>query len=193
MTTKHIDEIKIPNAPPIPWLTFRHYRGAEDHALMADLVNTANQADGVPEVSSEETMAHYYSDPKNLDPYKDVLITEVNGQPACYSRVFWLDQDANLEGKARIYRSVTFMRPAWRRKGLGRASQAYNERRIREIAAGDPPNQAKYLEVTIPEAQLEAAVLLKQFGYRPTRHFFIMSRDLSGEIPAASMPSGARN
>lgn len=200
MITKHVTEIQIPDSPSIPGLVFRHYRGAEDHALMAGLVNPANEADSVPEASSEETMAHYYAEPKNLDPYKDVLITEVSGKPACYSRVFWLDQTRHAGAPAvgapaagtvaRIYRSVTFMHPAWRRKGLGRAILSYNEKRIREVAAGHPAEVEKFFEVTVPDANVGALVLLKQFGYQVIRHFFIMSCDLSEDVPTASMPSG---
>jgi len=190
MNTKIETEIQIPNAPLIPGLTFRHYGGAQDHAMMAELVNAANEADGVPEASSEETMAHYYADPKNLDPYKDVLLTEVNGEPTCYSRVFWLDQDTDDSGTERIYRSVTFMHPAWRRKGLGSAILPYNEARIRDIAAEHPAEIKKSFEVTVPDSNKGALALLKQSGYRVIRHFFVMSCDLSGELQAAQLPSG---
>jgi GNAT superfamily N-acetyltransferase len=157
---------------------------------MAGLVNAANEGDGIPEASSEESMAHYYAEPKNLDPFKDVLITEVDGKPACYSRVFWLDQDTGRDNAVRIYRSVTFMHPAWRRKGLGRAILPYNERRIREIASEHPHKLTKFFEVTVPDANTGAHVLLEQSGYQALRHFYIMSCDLSGEIPSASMPAG---
>jgi mycothiol synthase len=190
MVAKQVSEIRIPGAPPIPGLTFRHYRGAADHALMAGLVNAANEGDGVPEASSEGTMAHYYAEPKNLDPFQDVLITEVNGQPACYSRVFWLEEQADGEAKVRIYRSISFMHPAWRRKGLGRAILAYNEARIRQIAASHPKEIKKFLQTIAPDANTGAAVLLKQFGYQVLRRFYVMSCDLSGEIPAANVPAG---
>jgi GNAT superfamily N-acetyltransferase len=190
MVTKQVSEIKIPNAPLIPGLTFRHYRGAADHALMAGLVNAANEGDGIPEASSEETMAHYYAEPKNLDPFKDVLITEVNGESACYSRVFWLDQDTDRESKARIYRSVTFMHPAWRRKGLGSAILPYNERRIREIASEHPEELTKFFEIAVPDANTGAHVLLERSGYHVERRFYIMSCDLNGEVPSAGMPTG---
>jgi GNAT superfamily N-acetyltransferase len=190
MVTKQFSEIRIPGAPPIPGLTFRHYRGAADHALMAGLVNAANEGDGIPEASSEETMAHYYAEPKNLDPFKDVLITEVNGEPACYSRVFWLDEQADGEGKVRVYRSISFMHPVWRHKGLGRAILAYNEGRIRQIAASHPEEIKKFLQTVAPDANTGAAVLLRQFGYQVLRRFYVMSCDLSGEIPSASLPAG---
>jgi mycothiol synthase len=119
-----------------------------------------------------------------------VLITEVNGEPACYSRVFWLAQDGERGESLRIYRSVTFMHPAWRRKGLGRAILPYNERRMREIAAGHPAEMAKFFEVTVPDANVGALALLKQSGYLVIRHFFIMSSDLSGDISTAPMPAG---
>ena len=190
MVTKQFSEIRIPGAPPIPGLTFRHYRGAADHALMAGLVNAANEGDGIPEASSEETMAHYYAEPKNLDPFKDVLITEVNGEPACYSRVFWLDEQGDDEGEVRVYRSTTFMHPAWRHKGLGRAILAYNEGRIRQIAAGHPVEIKKFLQTVVPDANTSAAVLHKQFGYQVLRRFYVMSCDLGGESPSSNMPAG---
>ena len=190
MIAKQVTEIQIPDAPAIPGLTFRHYRGAADHALMAGLVNAANEGDGVPEASSEETMAHYYAEPKNLDPYQDVLITEVNGEPACYSRVFWLDEQADDEGMVRVYRSISFMHPAWRRKGLGRVILAYNEGRIRQIAAGHSGNIRKLMQTVAPDANTGAAVMLKQFGYQVLRCFYVMSCDLSDEIPSATFPAG---
>lgn len=178
--------IRVPQAPAIPGLAFRHLRGRQDFALMAELINAANEADGVPEASSTEDMEHYYANPKNLDIDSDVLITEVGGEAVCYSRVYWLD---DVDG-TRIYRSSAFMHPAWRRHGLGRAILAHNERRIRQIAAEHPEGIRKQFEVTVPDAQIGAQLLLEDFGYGVVRHFYVMTRPLSAKIPSAEWPDG---
>lgn len=186
MYSKESFYIRVPNIPAIPGLAFRHLRGPQDYALMAELVNAANEADGVPEASSVESMAHYYANPRNLEADRDVLIGEVDGQPVSYSRVYWQD---NAEG-LRIYRSGIFMHPAWRNRGLGRAIVAYNEQRIRMIAAQHPRDLPKQFEILVPDAQIGAQVLLEQLGYRVIRHFFTMTMPLRAEIQAAVLPNG---
>lgn len=178
--------IRMPQAPAIPGLAFRHLRGPQDFALMAELVNAANEADGVPEASSVESMAHYYANPRNLEADRDVLIGEVDGQPVSYSRVYWHDDADGL----RTYRSGIFMHPTWRNHGIGRAIVAFNEQRIRMIAASHPLHLPKQFEILVPDAQIGAQVLLQEFGYRVVRHFFTMTLPLLAEVPSPELPAG---
>ena len=190
MTRKELTIIEVPNAPSIPGLFFRGYRGAEDHAILASLINAANEADGVPEAIGAEDVAHFLTNPRNMDLAKDVMVAEVNGVPACYSRVFWQDEAEGDHISARIYGSRCNTHPRWRRKGLGAPILAWMEARIRQIAAGHPAEIPKFFQVVIVEKQAGAAVLLKQFGYQPTRHFFQMSRWLAEELPVPAFPPG---
>jgi len=54
----------------------------------------------------------------NSDPFKDILIAEVGGQMAGYSRVQWRDDQTN---QVRVYTCFGYIRPEWRRQGIGRA------------------------------------------------------------------------
>jgi len=190
MLAKEMNLIELPNAPDIPGLRVRHYQGAEDHAIMVGLINAAFEADGVPEAVDVEDLAHYYADPKNLDPAKDILIIEANGLPVCYDRVFWMDEADGEQISARIYMSKAFMHPHWRRKGLGSAVMNWNEARLRQIATSHPAELPKLFEVIVPDTQAGAAILLKQFGYVATRHFFLMSRSLDAHLPKLALPPG---
>ncbi|MDL1926513.1 GNAT family N-acetyltransferase, partial [Anaerolineae bacterium AMX1] len=76
-------------------------------------------------------MVNNYSHLENCDPYRDMLMAEVDGQMVGYNRVFWEHQ----EDGARLYVVFGFLLPEWRRKGLGSSMLALGEARLREIAA----------------------------------------------------------
>ena len=76
------------------------------------------------------------------DPYLEVLIVEVNGQPVCYSRVYWIDQPGKNGAVRGVYQSSTFTQPEWRAE-LGEAVLAFDEGRIRQPAS---EHEAKWLD-----------------------------------------------
>src|SRR5690348_2584953 len=109
------DSIKIPDASAIPGLSFRHFRGAEDYPKMVGVITASAEADRIERVDSVEEVANMYSHLVNCDPFQDMIFAEVNNEVVGYSRGFWRQE----ENGPRLYSSVGFLAPAWRRKGIG--------------------------------------------------------------------------
>ena len=57
--TNHL--IFVKNAPQIPGLNFRKFRGEEDFAAMAEIINAANRADGEDYLATTEDIQTNYA------------------------------------------------------------------------------------------------------------------------------------
>jgi ribosomal protein S18 acetylase RimI-like enzyme len=180
------DKIILDDAPDVLGLVFRRFRGEADYAGMAVVVKENAEADGLEWAITVEDMARSYSHLVNCDPYRDMVIIEVAGEIAGYSRVWWLQE---LEGP-RIYRYLVFLRPQWRGKGIRRAVLRHNERRLHEIAEGHPDDGPRVLETWAWDTELVWASLLQDEGYRAVRYGFSMVRPDLEEIPGLPLPEG---
>lgn len=179
--------ITLPDAPAIPGLTFRRFRGESDYPHMLAVINGSKKVDGIERSDTLEELANNYAHLENCDPFQDVLVAEINGQVIAYSRVFWGKQ---LDG-TRTYTSFGFLLPEWRRKGIGAAMLNHGERRLREIAANHPHDGPRYFQVFyVDETEKGTLALLEKAGYTPIRYGFQMKRDLSEPFPDAPMPEG---
>ncbi|MEX2161752.1 MAG: hypothetical protein WD751_07530 [Anaerolineales bacterium] len=118
---------------------FRGFRGQGDFAIMAYLMKLA----GGP-VCSAADLARSYAEPGH-DPHRQVLIVEINGLPACTSRVYWVDQLDAQGSIRRVYHSLTFTLPEWR-VALQQALQSFNQGRIRQLASEHAAGPAAYFE-----------------------------------------------
>jgi ribosomal protein S18 acetylase RimI-like enzyme len=177
--------IVVSGAPAIPGLIFRRHRGEADYPLMVALLDACNVADRNDYINTVEEVALVFSYLKNCDPYQDMLFAEVAGEMVAFSRVWWLEESAT----SRLYISLGFVHPAWRRKGLGRAMLYYNENRLRGMAAGHPAG-TKILRVWATDAEREAQALFTSAGYEPVRHYIEMIRPIGAPLPRAPMPPG---
>ena len=181
-------EIIVPNTPPIPGLTFRHYRGSEDLPDMLTLNNMVKEVDQTGEVETLEQLAHHYNHLKNCDPYRDVILSELDGKLIAYCRVSWVKE----EDGPYLYRSFGNIHPDFRREGLGKALLAYNQNRLREIAEeNDHPSHApRFFERWSGNTMPGTTALLEKEGYQAERYFFEMVRPIEKSIPEAPMPEG---
>ena len=84
MTTQSTDEdiISLPDAPAIPGLRFRHFRGDSDFPLMVAVLEASGPVDQPDHIPTVEELAHRFSNLKNCDPYQDVLVAEIAGRCA---------------------------------------------------------------------------------------------------------------
>lgn len=185
---KNSQEIIIPGAPPIPGLTFRHYRSKEDHLAILELSNLVNEVDQTGEVETLEQLEHQYNHLKNCDPSRDVILGKVDGKLIAYCRVSW----AKEEDGPYLYRSFGNIRPDFRRKGLGKALLAYNQDRLREIAEENdhPLDTPHFFESWSGNTMPNTNTLLEKDGYRAERYFFEMIRPIEKSIPEVTMPEG---
>jgi len=181
------------DAPAVPGLTFRCFRGEEDYPAMVAVIAGSKVADQLERTDSVDDIARNYRHLTNSDPYQDMLFAEVNGQVIGYSRVWW--QQA-LDG-ARFYEHFAMLLPEWRGKGIRHAMLRHNESRLREIAAAHQTTDAStgvqaqcYFRSQGADTERDWEALLVSEGYEPVRHEFNMVRPNLEDIPDLPLPAG---
>ncbi|MBA3468249.1 MAG: GNAT family N-acetyltransferase [Herpetosiphonaceae bacterium] len=178
--------IHVLEAPAIAGLTFRHYRGPEDFAVIASIFNAAARADAINEVATTEMILEQYTHLNNCDLAQDLVLVEVAGVPVAYTRVEWWDEAAGN----RIYVSFGHVVPEWRRRGIGGALLSHNQRRMRHIASEHVSDLPCFFQGYAAATALGNAALLKREGYQAVRHGFDMERDLAEPIGSTVLPAG---
>ena len=178
--------ISVPGAPAIAGLTFRRFRGEADYPIMVAILDACNVADRLDFINTVDEIAWVFAHLKNCEPERDMLFAEVSGETVAFSRVWWVEEG---EGE-RLYKSLGFVRPDWRRRGLGTAMLRYNERHLREIASGHPEEHRKLFRVWATDTEDGAQALFAGAGYEPVRHMIMMTRPTGQPLPDAPMPAG---
>ncbi|MFN2290498.1 MAG: GNAT family N-acetyltransferase [Anaerolineae bacterium] len=181
--------LTVPGAPAIPGLAFRRFRGEADYAAMVEILNACNAADQLDYVNIIDEIAWVFSHLTNCDPYRDMLFAEVNGTAIAFSRVWWTDE-AFAGVVQRLYKSLGFVHPDWRRRGLGAAMLHYDEHRLRAMAQGHPPEMDKRFQVWATGTEEGARALFAAAGYEPVRHYIMMVRPIGLPLPHAPLPAG---
>ena len=177
--------IAVPGAPDIEGLGFRLFRGESDYAHMARIISAAKLADGIKRSDSVETIATGYKHLHNCDPYEDMLFVEIDGEPIGYSRVWWEKQEDGLH----TYRSIAFLDPVWRRRGIGQAILNWDLDRLRSIAAGHL-SEARAFRCGVDGGEHGTKALLEANGFGPITYGADMSRSITGDLPDAPLPQG---
>jgi GNAT superfamily N-acetyltransferase len=131
--------VNIPEAPKIPGLRFRNYEGTADFEKMTNVLKSCHSE---REGNFTTVYENRFDDLVNCELDKDVLFAEIEGEVIGYSRVTWW----NEENGGRIYLSMGFLKPNWRRKGIGSVMLLYNEERLSEIAAEEEHSGPQYFE-----------------------------------------------
>lgn len=183
------NELILPDAPQIAGLRFRTFQGESDFPAMLETINSTREIDHEERADTLADITHNYSHLTNCDPYRDLLIAEVDGLMVAYSRVTWWEEEAT---GCRIYQSFGFVRPEWRRKGLGRAILHHNQRRLREIASNHAAEKeaTRFFEGFTTNFQVGNHALLKSEGYQPVRYGFMMVRPYVENVPDLPLPPG---
>ena len=178
--------IALPDAPPVPGLRFRHYRGEEDHPGMLRVYMAVHDHDGLEEVLTLDQLKLNYETLVNCDPERDMVLAEVDGEVVAYARVFWNDL---VEG-GRSYENFGFVDPAWRRRGIGGALHRRNEARLRNIAAEHADVAPKWFGSEGADTDAGNMALLLGNGYAAVRFFYDMVAPTLDGIEASPMPEG---
>ena len=181
-----VDTIRVPDAPQIPGLAFRTFRGPEDYPAMLAVIDGSKQADGIERTDTLENIARDYAHLTNCDPYRDTLFVEVDGDLAGYSRVWWWDEES---GK-RIFLHFSFLRSEWRETGIRLAMLHYSEKRLREISVEKPTDLPRFYESWASGTETQWEALLAAEGYEGVRHGFDMVRPDLENIPDLPLPEG---
>lgn len=166
----------------------RSYRGADDHAAMADLINRWNRTLGLSEVATAEGIAHNYAHLERCDPAVDmVMVDDEWGTLIGYTRTDWWQ----VEDGERKYAVFAKLDPAWRESGLARALLEANRTHSLVVAAGHPAGIAKVLEGWAEnEREREFADAYRAMGFRPVTYGAFMVRPDLERIPDSPLPPG---
>ena len=120
METPAIYNLK--DAPPVPGLVFRAYRGPADLGGMAAVHAWSKEQDKIDPLSSRDylpTLADLERDYAGLEPGNpNFLLIEVNGQIVGYNKIDWWTEAKD----GQVYLHSGWLLPEWRGKGIGRAA-----------------------------------------------------------------------
>ena len=170
--------------PQLDSLVFRTFRGADDYPALARIINASAEGEGDDRVETAEALASAYDHLERCEPSRDLLVAEVDRMPVAYSRVFWDDEE-----DGRIYKLVCFVDPAFGGRGLGSALLAWNEARLREIAA-DHDVPTKLVQAFVADANGAASALIRGAGYGPVTYMAQMVRPSVDDVPDHPLPDG---
>jgi mycothiol synthase len=177
--------IQIPDAPAIPGLRFRMFDPARDYDAFVDLACAANVADGVDYLPTIDGVRSDDAHGGEFDPRRDRILAEIEGDLVAAAETHVRTRD-----EIGVHEVEGWVRPAWRRRGLGRALLHWTEARAAAVALvdGRPPRRA--LSAWPDEEQVGATSLYEAEGYAIVRYGFLMVRNLADPIAAAPLPSG---
>jgi mycothiol synthase len=182
------DDLVADTKRPPDGLRLRSYAGETDIALIVDLINRELEGDGVPFRESYDSMVAAFRNPnEKFDPQRDVTVAEIDGQVVGYGHRSWVD--TTME-ELREYRTDGAVLPEWRRRGIGTALLAENQRRSRELAAKHETNRPRIFGSWTSDRMKGAQALLRNGGYEQVRWFFEMTRPLDEPIPEVPLPEG---
>ncbi len=187
METQTTERMDPPDAPAIPGLTFRRFRGEDDYPALLDVNTTSKIADGMEnDLLTLENLRGLYNNSTNHDLYQDQLLAEVDGQLVAYNRIFW---DTELDG-TRVCYHVGFVLPEWRGRGLGRSLIHWVEGRARQVYAAAGGDAPAVFNADANNSQEGLARLLEAEGYGPVRYGFHMETPDLDHIPDGPLPAG---
>jgi ribosomal protein S18 acetylase RimI-like enzyme len=179
--------IDIPEAPAVPGLVFRHWRGpAEDLPGMAAANQLARDDAGVEEFINVATMTSFYSHLTNCDLDRDLMVVERDDRTIGYVRVEWRD----LTNGARQFFSLCVLDPAERRQGIGQAMLSWSEKRLAEIAAGVPDDRPGQLFGFTYSTDVAGQALLQKNGWSQVARGYEMVRPSLDAVPRIDLPDG---
>ncbi len=180
------DTVQIRNDPHIPGLTFRRFQGEEDYPKMAAVIEASKAVDQIERTNSVEEIAHSYSHLVNCDPRQDMIFAEADGEVIGYGRAWWAHQSSG----ERIYWHIGFVKPAWRRKGIGSAMLRFLQNRMALVAAEERGDGPRYFQAFVADTELDTEMLLKKHNYTAVRYGFEMVRPDLEAIPDFPLPAG---
>jgi mycothiol synthase len=177
--------LEILEAPQIPGLRFRQYRGPGDLPAMVDLMNAAEVVDGTNEIVSVATVANEFDHVDGFVATRDVVLAEVDGQLVAIGQ-----RRAAVRDGTPVYDGFGVVRPDRRRRGLGRALLRHAERAARLRAEAEGGTEGAQLGSWAFGETPGAIALLESEGYAVVRWFSEMERSDLDDLPEAPLPDG---
>lgn len=152
-------------------------------ALLAD----AQEADRTDEHFDAEDLLEELSDPKMIADL-DTVGLWVDDVMVAVGVVYWRKDLVDVD---RLNTDAT-VRPAWRRRGLGRALMTWMIGRTRELHEQHHPEAEAELNSVAISTNTGAAALFSSLGFEECRYSFTLQRTFDAPIPAVALPDGLR-
>jgi GNAT superfamily N-acetyltransferase len=192
MTSQTQSIITSLDLPVIPGITWRGFQGESDYPKIHAVLHACKDADGVQRSDTVEQIANNYAHLFNCDPLTDMLFAETADGLAGYTRVYWARQGDG----AWIGFAAGFVRPEWRRKGIGTALLCFDETRMLQMArqlkqSGEVAPQAVCtFDQYLSETEHDTRTLFERNGFKIVRHNYEMVRPNLENIPDLPLPPG---
>jgi len=181
------DAIVVAGAPQIPGLVLRRWRAAGDEAAIAALHNRCYETDRIPIRETTEDIANDLRHLVGFDPAQDLVLGELDGRLVLEARTNRLPK---LDGTVTL-RSMCWIDPVVRGRGLGRAILRHQEVRLRAATLlADPPYAPRHYRTFNAQTEVTGIALVESEGYRHVRTFFEMECNLEGDLPERLLPAG---
>jgi GNAT superfamily N-acetyltransferase len=174
------------DAPEIPGLAFRNFRGPQDFPGMVAVYNACRPVDGYQWPTSVADLARLFAHLERCDPHQDMIFAEVDGTTVGYGRGSWYRQPDGTY----LHDLTGHVAPAWRRRGMGRAILRWTEQRQRQVARLAAESGPHLFQVGTLDTEQGLPELLLGQGYTVVRRWYQMTRPLDDEIPEAPLPAG---
>jgi GNAT superfamily N-acetyltransferase len=178
--------IKLPDAPPVPNLRFRHFRGESDYPHMVAVTEGMKEADQLELTISVEDVAREFSHLEHCDPYRDFLLAEVDGKVIGYTRVWWGKDPSGPY----LYNHFVDLLPEWRGNGIRNVMLRYNEQKLREMAQNHSGDVPHFFQALTAESEKDWISVLTSEGYSVFRYGFRMIRLDLENVPDLPFPEG---
>lgn len=180
------DAIEVRDAPSLPGMAFRHYRGPEDLQGMSDVFNQSREVDGWGFFVTPESLGTDLETLSNVNPRECVVLALVDGRIVGYAPFEWV-----LESSGEYsFRHRARLLLEHRGHGVRRAMLRHQEARARAVAAGLPPDAPKSLSVFLCGDETSLRDLLEEEGYAISRYYYEMLRPLDEPFPDLPVPRG---
>jgi mycothiol synthase len=183
--TTNMPAAELADAPPIPGLRFRHFAMDRDLEALVDLLGESNLADQIDYLPNAESLRVELEHQPGFDPVRDLLLAEIDGRLVAATQ-----QGARVRAGTVVHHLDGWVRPAHRRRGIGRALLHWSEARAREVADSWPGGEPHAVGSWPDETQAGAIALFESEGYAIVRYGFMMVRPLTEPIPDAPLPDG---
>lgn len=179
--------IKLQDAPPIPNLRFRRFRGESDFTHMVAVSKGMRETDQQEYTVSASDLAVRFqllSSSQGFDRQKDVLIAEIAGKVIGWAHVIRAEDQF---GKG-IYSHFVDLLPDWYGKGIRTVMLRHNELRLREIAQAYPADIPCTFQSKAADSEKDWISVLTSEGYSAFRYSFKMVRPNLEDIPDYPLP-----
>jgi len=164
----------------------RRYRGSEDKASTVEVMKASWAADLIDASVAVEDMDQLFAKTDFFDPVQDVVLLERNRKLVGFAESYLRPLDDGTQ----LHPMLAMVIPEERNKGLRHALIRFCERRAHEIAAEQPADGDRFLEVYSAAQNSEWRGLLEREDFSPSWYLYEMVRHNLEDIPDLPFPKG---